>query len=144
MRRRLFVPIVIVMLTAALSAQGDAARPAVPEDVLATWSGTWDGGGSGGGFELTLERGKDGAIGGKVSVTGEPAYEATLKAVSFDGRKMTASYDFTPEPAAEVALTATFESENATGTWSLREKASGTAGAQLVDQSIRDLKGRLN
>jgi F-type H+-transporting ATPase subunit b len=26
----------------------------------------------------------------------------------------------------------------------LREKASGTAGAQLIDQSIRDLKGRLN
>jgi F-type H+-transporting ATPase subunit b len=26
----------------------------------------------------------------------------------------------------------------------LREKASGSAGAQLVDQSIRDLKGRLN
>jgi F-type H+-transporting ATPase subunit b len=26
----------------------------------------------------------------------------------------------------------------------LREKASGAAGAQLIDQSIRDLKGRLN
>jgi F-type H+-transporting ATPase subunit b len=26
----------------------------------------------------------------------------------------------------------------------LREKASGAAGAQLVDQSIRDLKGRMN
>jgi F-type H+-transporting ATPase subunit b len=26
----------------------------------------------------------------------------------------------------------------------LREKASGSAGAQLVDQSIRDLKGRMN
>jgi hypothetical protein len=125
----MFVPIVIVMLTAALSAQRDAAKAAVPDDVLATWSGTWDGGGSGGGFELTLERGKDGAIGGKVLVTGEPSYEATLRAVSFDGRKMTASYDFTPEPAAEVVLTATFESDNANGTWSLREKASGSEAA---------------
>jgi hypothetical protein len=100
-------------------------QPSVPEDVLAAWSGTWDGSGSGGGFDLTLERGKDGAVTGKVSVTGDPAYEATLRTVSFEGRKMTARYDFTPEPAAEVVLKASFEADAATGTWSLVEKASG-------------------
>lgn len=100
-------------------------QTSVPADVLASWSGTWDGSGSGGGFDLTLERAKDGTVTGKVSVTGDPAYEATLRTVSFEGRKMTARYDFTPEPAAEVVLKASFEADNATGTWSLVEKASG-------------------
>jgi hypothetical protein len=45
--------------------------------------------------------------------------------VSFDGVKMTAKYDFTPDDAAEVVLTATFDGNKATGAWSLREKATG-------------------
>jgi len=89
------------------------------------WSGSWENpGGGSGGFELTLEREKEKPMTGKVSVTGEPEYKAVLKSVSFEGAKMTAKYDFTPEPAAEVVLVATFDGDAASGTWSLREKGS--------------------
>jgi len=59
-------------------------------------------------------------------------YNADLKAIVFDGNKMTAKYDFPLDPSAEVAVTATFEARAAKGTWSLRAKgqdgevASGT------------------
>jgi hypothetical protein len=91
------------------------------QDYAGTWSGTWDGAGSGG-FELTLEKGKDGVLGGKVSVTGEPTYKANLKSVKFDGPKMLAVYDFPPDERAEVAITATFEGDTAKGTWTVRGK----------------------
>jgi hypothetical protein len=74
---------------------------------------------------LTLEKPKEGALTGSVSVSGEPSYKATLKTVSFDGAKMTAKYDFTPDAAAEVVLTATFDGNKASGNWSLLEKATG-------------------
>ena len=103
--------------------QSDAAKAA--EQYAGQWTGTWDGAGAGGGFDLTLEKAKEGPLTGSVSVTGEPSYKATLKSVSFDGAKMTAKYDFTPDDAAEVVLTATFDGNKATGAWSLLEKASG-------------------
>lgn len=91
-----------------------------------TWSGSWSADGSpGGGFELTIES-KDNVLSGAVSVTGEPTYQATLKKLSFEGNKMSASYDFTPNTEAEVVLAATFEGATAKGTWSLRAKADGT------------------
>ena len=111
----------------ASQSTGLGSPQAPPSDVpLGTWSGNWDGAGSGGGFELTLARDKDGAIGGSVSVTGEPTYQATLRSVAFEGRKMTAKYDFPPDDAAEVVISASFDGDNVTGTWSLREKASGS------------------
>jgi hypothetical protein len=94
------------------------------EQFLGTWNGTWEGAGGSGGFELTLEKDKDGAVTGRVSVTGEPTYKAAFKALSFDGRKMIAKYDFPPDPAGEVVLAAPFDGNTATGTWSLREKAN--------------------
>ena len=106
----------------AMLAQGSGTKADNP--FLGVWSGTWDGAGSGG-FELTLEKTKDGALTGKVSVTGEPTYKATLKTVAFDGKKMNAAYDFPPDDAAEVILAATFDDTSAAGTWSLREKGGG-------------------
>jgi len=105
------------------NAQRGPEAPAKPEQFAGTWSGTWEGAGSSGGFELTLEQPKDGALTGKVAVTGEPEYKAAFKAVSFDGKKMSAKYDFPPDDSAEVVLAATFEGNKATGTWSLRAKA---------------------
>ena len=69
---------------------------------LGTWTGTWEGSGSGG-FELTLEKGADGALRGSVSVTGEPTYKATLKTVALEGAVLTATYYSTPDDRAEVA-----------------------------------------
>ena len=94
-------------------------------DYIGTWTGTWEGGGTGG-FVLTLAKADEGKLGGRVSVTGEPTYETTLKTVSFDGKKMTATYDFPPDPKIGIVLTATFEGNSATGTWAARE-SGGTA-----------------
>ncbi len=92
------------------------------EQYAGIWTGTYDGSGAGT-FEMTLDRGKDGAITGKVNVNGDGAtYSADLKSVVFDGAKMTATYDFPPDPSAEIVMTATFESASAKGTWSLRPK----------------------
>lgn len=106
------------------AAQRGAEGSSAGEQFLGTWTGTWDGAGSGG-FELTMEKDNDGALTGKVSVTGEPTYRATFKALSFDGKKMSAKYDFPPDGSDEVVLAASFDGNTATGTWSLREQANG-------------------
>lgn len=105
-------------------AQRGAEAPSTGEQFLGTWSGTWSAQGSGGGFDVTLEKGKDGAVTGKVAVTGEPTYNAAFKELSFDGKKMKARYDFPPNEAGEVLLSATFEGNTANGTWALRAKGS--------------------
>ena len=134
MRNQCWLWISVLMLGVVCSAapQGAQARPA-GEELIGVWSGTWEGAGGSGGFELTLEKGKDDAVAGKVSVTGDPTYKAVFKALSFDGKTMKAKYDFPPsETEAEVALSATFDGNSAKGTWSLRAKvndaevASGT------------------
>jgi hypothetical protein len=123
-RNRWCVWLCLVIFGAMCSAaQRGAEGSSSGEQFLGTWTGTWDGSGSGG-FELTLEKGKDGAVSGRVSVTGEPTYKATLKALSFDGKKMSAKYDFPPDEGGEVTLSASFDGNTATGTWSLREKAN--------------------
>jgi hypothetical protein len=125
MRNRSFVWICLFLFGAVCSAaQGGGAK--IPgEQFVGTWTGSWDSSGSGsGGFEVTLEKGKEGAVVGGVSVTGEPTYKANFKTVSFDGNKMTAKYDFPPAEGAEVVLIAVFEEGRAAGKWSLREKSS--------------------
>jgi len=111
------------------AAQRGAEGASTGEEFVGTWSGSWEGMGASGGFEVTLEKGKDGAVSGGVSVTGEPTYKARFTSLSFDGKKMTAKYDFTPEPAAEVVLTIVFDGNTAKGPWSLREKATGNEAA---------------
>jgi len=101
---------------------GDAAAA---KKYYGTWTGTWEGQGQSGGFDVMLEAGKDGKPGGSVSVTGEPTYKATLKTLSFDGAKMTATYDFPPDPSVTVNLAATFESSTAKGTWFLKSPTIG-------------------
>jgi hypothetical protein len=127
-RKRWAVWVFVVVfgtLCSAVQRGGDGSGAA--EKYIGTWSGTWDGGQAGsGGFELTLEKGKEGGLAGSVSVTGEPTYKAALKTVAFDGSKMTAKYDFPPDEAAEVVLVATFEGSSADGKWTVREKASGS------------------
>jgi hypothetical protein len=127
MRKALTFWLCIVILGGAAG----ASRQATSDEARAgTWSGTWEGEGATGGFELTLEKGKEGPLTGRVSVTGEPTYKATLKTLTIEGNKLTASYDFTPAPEAEVVLAATFDGNACKGTWVLREKATSTTAAQ--------------
>ena len=125
MRKSWAVYILLIVFGVVCSAAqrgGDAASNG--EQFLGTWTGSWDSGSSNGGFELTLEKGKDGIVGGRVSVTGDPTYKAVFKALSFDGNKMTARYDFPPDESAEIALAAAFEGQKATGTWAAHAKGT--------------------
>jgi len=122
---RKFFLCLIVLLVGVVSTQAHQSGGTAASDLLGTWNGTWEGAGSTGGFELTLEKGKDGSTAGRVSVTGEPAYKATIRTLTFEGQKMTATYDFPPDESMEVELTMTFDGNTATGLWSARQKAGG-------------------
>ena len=126
MRNRFWVVLLLVAFGAIVSATQRGEGPPPGEQFVGTWSGSWEGAGSSGGFEMTLEKSKEGTFTGKVSVTGEPTYSATFKSLAFDGKKMTAKYDFTPDESAEVALTLSFDGTKATGAWSLHAKADGS------------------
>ena len=107
-----------------------AVQPTGSADRTGTWTGTWVGGGGTGGFELTLEKPSGGSLGGRVSVTGEPTYKATLKTVAIEGNKLNATYDFPAAEGAEVVLAGEFEGSACKGSWQLREKASGSVAAE--------------
>jgi hypothetical protein len=124
MKHRIGISLVAMMLAVA-SAAIHGGTQSNGSQFAGVWSGRWEGNGSGGGFELTIES-KDNTLSGAVSVTGEPTYKAALKKLSFDGNKLSAAYDFTPDDQAEVILAASFEGDTAKGTWSLRAKADGT------------------
>lgn len=125
--RRTVRTIVLVLVVATTLVGQSAAQKPSGDQYAGVWSGGWEGGGGTGGFELTIEKGKDAGLAGKLTITGEPAYTATLKTLTFDGAKMTGKYDFTPDPSLEVTLEATFESASAKGTWSVRPGAGGEA-----------------
>lgn len=116
---------VLLVSVVSIAAQRGTEASSTGEAFVGVWSGGWEGSGSSGGFELTLEKDKDHPVTGKVSVTGEPTYKASFKELSFEGKKMTAKYDFPPSELAEVVLVATFDGNSAKGTWSLRAKADG-------------------
>jgi len=129
-KQRISICVVAIMLAmVSAAAQPPSETQSSGSQFAGTWSGRWDADGANGGFELTIES-KENSLSGSVSVTGEPTYKATLKKLAFDGNKMNAAYDFTPDEQAEVILAATFEGDAAKGTWSLRGKADGTEVAR--------------
>lgn len=115
----------LLFVTGAAAAAQEKSQGA-PAEFYGKWSGSWEGMGSSGGFELTLEKPTEKAAGGRVAVSGEPAYKAELKTLAFDGNKLTATYEFPPDPQLEVELSATFESGTAKGGWIVREKAGAS------------------
>jgi hypothetical protein len=127
LRKRLLAGVAVLVIgvmslvaPGAAQSGGSGGSDAAAKKYFGAWTGTWEGGGGSGGFDITLEAGKDGKPGGHVSVTGEPTYKATLKTLAFDGAKMTATYDFPPDPAVLVTLGATFEGDAAKGTWAVK------------------------
>jgi hypothetical protein len=115
----------LVLLAVCVPRAQEKTQPATA-DRVGTWSGTWEGAGTNGGFELTLEQPKEGPLTGKVAVTGEPAYKAALKTLAFDGKKLTATYDFPPDESAEISIAATADGNKLTGTWVVVVKADKT------------------
>jgi hypothetical protein len=117
---------VLVFCAICSASRSDAGQTPNADAYAGTWSGTWDSDSVGSGtFDLTLEKGKDGALTGKVAVTtdgGGGDYTAELRTLEFDGKKMAATYDFPLDPSAEIVVAADFDDRTAKGTWSLRPK----------------------
>ena len=129
MRRAFIICIAIAIMFAFVEAR--AQQSGAAKDFLGTWMGKWEANGSGasGGFELTLEKGEGDKFGGRLSITGEPTFQVTLNTVAFDGAKMTATYDFPPDPNIRITLEAKFDGNAATGTWAAREGGTQSDGA---------------
>ena len=123
-----WVGVFVATIVSAAAAQQNA-KPAAGEQYVGIWSGTWDAGPNGsGGIDMTLEKDQKGEMAGRVSVTGEPTYKAAFKTVTFEGSKMTATYDFPGDEQAEVMLSAAFDGDKAAGTWTVRAKGSDADG----------------
>src|SRR5262245_8041118 len=121
-RRWVTVALMAALGAGALGVQTQAAKPADGEQFAGNWLGTWEGGGTGK-FDIKIERGADGAMTGGVSVgTDMGDYQAKFSALSFEGGKMTARYDFPLDAQGEISLTGTFDASKATGKWSLGAK----------------------
>jgi hypothetical protein len=118
----------VLFVLAAICGARAQEKPQTPArtDHAGTWTGTWEGSGTGGGFELTLEQPKEGPLTGRVAVTGEPAYKAVFKSLSFDGKKLTATYDFPPDDSAEISIAGTADGNKLTGTWAVVVKGDKT------------------
>lgn len=123
--------VMVVVSTVGTTAQGAAAANTAPRtqeghrspaaaDYAGTWSGSWEGPSSGE-FDLTLEKGKDAAPRGKITVTaGSPPYTAEFKSLTIDGGKMSGKYDYPLDEGGEVSMEAAFDGGTAKGTWVLR------------------------
>jgi hypothetical protein len=87
-RNRLSVCLLLLGFTGiSPAAQRGPEKSTSGEDFVGVWSGSWQATGGSGGCELTLEKNKDAAVAGSVSVTGEPTYKASFKALSFEGKR---------------------------------------------------------
>ena len=92
------------------------------------WVGTWQGDADSGRFDMTLAQ--EGNWSGGVSV-GQTSgdYTAKFTTVTVTGNKLTAKYDFPPDPQAEIVLSGTVEGNKASGTWTLQPKGQEMAVA---------------
>jgi hypothetical protein len=124
MRKGWIVCLLIVGLSAFGHAQGKNSH-------LGTWTGTWaaaEGDGTGG-LEITIETGKDGALGGQIKATGgESGHTAVFKMLSFDGDKMTGKYDYPLGDGGQIVLEGTFDKASAKGTWVLTPTGATSGG----------------
>jgi hypothetical protein len=127
MRHGWLVCLLIVVLGGAGFAQGTDGH-------LGTWTGTWAGSAEGGGsgeLEIAIEKGKDGALGGKMKATGgESGHSAVFKTLTFDGNRMTGKYDYPLGDGGEIVLQGTFDKTSAKGTWVLTPPGQTTEAAR--------------
>jgi hypothetical protein len=106
---------------------GASVAPVLAADgdqYLGSWAGTWAGqDGSSGHFQLTLQRGADGKLGGSIAVSQEGGadYTAPLKNTAFAGDKFTAAYE-PPDGQSEINMKGTFGAKGGDGDWALGAK----------------------
>lgn len=130
MRNGWIVCVLILVFSGVGYAQSDGKSAQGSDQYLGIWAGAWAGSGddSGAGdLEITIEKGKDGALAGTMKATGGGSdHAAAFKSLSFDGSKMTGKYDYPAGDGGEVVLEGTFEGQAAKGTWILHPPGQAT------------------
>lgn len=120
----------LVLFASVLGLGGHSFAADAGTQYAGKWTGTWEGAGGAGRFDLTLETGSDGKLTGGVSVGADTGdYTAKFATFALTGNKLTAKYEYPPEPMAEIVLEATFENGKATGTWVMQAKGEGQSVA---------------
>jgi hypothetical protein len=129
---RIAVAAIALLASLWIGIQLHAADAVDGQEYVGSWRGSWEGGGGSGRFDLTLTLGTDGKLGGAVAVgTDQGDYTAKFSKLSFDGNKMTGTYDYPLDAQGEISITASFDAKSATGTWALGAK--GQPGQSLAD-----------
>jgi hypothetical protein len=129
---KISVAAVTLLATLWIGVRLHAAGAIDGQQYVGSWGGTWEGAGSSGRFDITLAQGPDGKLGGGVSVgTDQGDYTAKFSKLSFDGGKMTGTYDYPLDAQGEVSVTGTFDAKSASGAWALGAK--GQPGQSLAD-----------
>lgn len=123
---------VLVLASSWIGTRIEAAAAVVGKQYAGAWSGTWEGGGSGK-FDMTLQVGSDGKLGGEVAVGSDQGdYTAQFTKVSFAGNKLTATYDYPLAAEMEVRLDGTFSGKSASGTWKMGAKGESETQATIA------------
>jgi hypothetical protein len=123
----------LLLASIFLAASAAPALAADGDQYLGVWSGTWAGAdGSSGHFQLTLERGSDGKLGGSIAVSqdggGASDYSAKLKNTALEGGKFTAAYE-PPDGQSEISMKGSLGAVGGGGDWSLGPKAQPSSPA---------------
>jgi hypothetical protein len=128
------IGVIAGLLLASLwfGAQIRAAATVDGQQYIGAWTGTWEGGGTGR-FDMTLQAGGDGQIGGGVAVgTDQGDYTAKFSKLVFSGSKLTATYDYPLDAQGEVSIEGTFDGKSANGTWALGAKGQSSAQPMIT------------
>ena len=116
--------LIVCVLTMVFSSVGFGQGSSKAADAyLGTWAGTWaastEEGGTGE-LEITIEKGKDGALAGKMKASGgESGHSAAFKTLTVEGNKMIAKYDYPLGDGGEIVLEGDLDGTKAKGTWRL-------------------------
>jgi hypothetical protein len=126
MRIQLNAAVLLLLASICAGWLAAPARAADGDQYLGTWSGTWAGtDGSSGHFQLNLERGSDGKLGGSIAVSqdggGGSDYTAKLKNAAFAADKFSAAYE-PPDGQSEIHMKGSFGAQGGDGEWSLGAK----------------------
>ena len=126
MRHKLVIGLMLLAIGGVVHAQSEPKRGEVADEYLGTWAGSWGmsaDASDGGSIEMTIEKDKEGAPAGKVTVSGgEGAHNAVFTSLSFEGSKMKGTYDYPVGDGGEIALEGTFDKGAGTGTWVMHPK----------------------
>ena len=125
MRKQLATSILVALLCGCLCYGGQTGnkKSSGTDPSIGNWAGTWTGDGSGK-FDMTIAKGEDDQLTGKINVMPDDGdgYTTAFRSISGEAGKKTIKYDAPGDDQFEVVLEANFEGSSAKGAWAIRQK----------------------